>query len=68
MKDLRSRIRETVEFIKKEFRETPDVAIILGTALAIWPRRSRKKGDRIFEHTEFSRLNGCGAQRGTCFR
>lgn len=33
MKDLRSKISETVEFIKKEFKETPEIAIILGTGL-----------------------------------
>ena len=33
MKDLKSRINETTQFIRKEFRETPEIAIILGTGL-----------------------------------
>lgn len=33
MKDLKSKISETVEFIKKEFKDTPEIAIILGTGL-----------------------------------
>src|SRR3989338_6805565 len=33
MKDLKSKINETAQFIRKEFRETPEIAIILGTGL-----------------------------------
>ncbi len=33
MKDLKSKINETAEFIKKEFKEAPEIAIILGTGL-----------------------------------
>ncbi len=33
MSDLRSKISETAEFIRKQFKDSPDIAIILGTGL-----------------------------------
>jgi len=43
MKDLRSKISETVGFIKKEFKETPDIAIILGTGLGNLAEKNKER-------------------------
>ncbi len=43
MKDLRAKISETVEFIKKEFKDTPEIAIILGTGLGNLAEKIRER-------------------------
>ncbi|MFH0771882.1 MAG: purine-nucleoside phosphorylase [Candidatus Omnitrophota bacterium] len=43
MKGLKERIRETAEFIKREFKETPEIAVILGTGLGALAEKIREK-------------------------
>lgn len=43
MKDLKSKIEETAQFIRKEFKDTPDIAIILGTGLGNLAEKIKEK-------------------------